>query len=405
MKLSISIVVALLLAAVLPARAQRIPCGPVEPGNIRLDGLLLDWRNAEGVVVGEPGQVVRGKGHWSGPKDLSFEVYCNLEENKTLYLAVRVTDEYFVCTRGRRGNDHLEVALGRGKLLVHPGDLDKVKARLRWKGPGGARVARRIKMAEAMQRRGYSVELKIPLSVVPGYRKGKASLRGGVRVADSDSKAGGRIQTVLGTYTRRPGEFVLAEAASSLGEFLQSRGLGEDQIRWRKGANLAGDKGEEQVVQVGRSLALFGLPEGAYVYIDLPVRSPADIAWVKVKDLDGDGLDELLSRYTQRSENGRRELVAVLRYRQQAGRLEQIMAHEVLKAQGKRRVRNRFSLRPWRKGKRRGADLVFDRARAEGYSEDNYLERPSSDATTILLPWGAEKRRRFRMSGGLLSEQ
>src|SRR5262245_57547534 len=89
---------ALALATTAPARAADIPCGPVEKDVVRVDGLLDDWRDVSGIDIG------------GRDADFSFTVKCNYDE-KTLYLAVDMRDDYLVRSRETRpAEDHVEVA-------------------------------------------------------------------------------------------------------------------------------------------------------------------------------------------------------------------------------------------------------------------------------------------------------
>jgi hypothetical protein len=387
---------ALLLLAT-TARANDIPCALVEKGTIQLDGLLGDWKGVDGVGVDQAANVLRGRSDWSGPEDLSFDVYCN-HDAKNLYLAIDVKDEYFIRTKKARGDDHVVVWLGGRQLVIYPGDLRYIKSKMTWGKRGRVKG---IRMAEAMQRGGYSVELRLPYKRLPGFRKGSPAYRGAVWVADSDSKAKMRTETLMGTAPARRGEFSFAQARANLGLFLRDKGYGMHQVRARYHADVVGDKGVEQVVLVGKTIGIVGdhLPGGSYFFLDLPVRKPRDIYWLKPKDLNGDRKSELVVRYVERSGNGRREIISVFRFND-ANRFVRSFAHEILKGQGKRMIVNRFRFKPWRgRRRKRGVDLIFDRPAARGFTQDNYREAPTTDFFSILLPWGKEKKRHFRFEG------
>ena len=397
-------IIALLFALWAPAaRAEQIPCHPVEQGIIQMDGLLGDWKGASGVAVDQGEQVLKGKGHWGGEQDLSFDVFCN-HSKTTLYLAIRVRDEYFIRTPKGRGDDHVQLHLGKKRLLIYPGDMRKIKSKLQWAGKGRRRgkKARGVQMAEALQRDGYSLEIAMLLSNIPGFAKGAPSFAGSVRVMDSDSKARMRTQTIMSTAPRgRPGRFVFAQATAQLEAFLKARSYKRSQIRARAVVNVVGDKRLETVLLVGKSIAILGdgLPQGGFFYYNLPVRKAKDIYWLKVKDLNGDGKMEMVTRYVERSDNGRRELIAVYRYNE-ANKFLRSFSHEILKGQKKRIILNRYAFKPNKKRKKVvGVDLIFDKPEARGYTKDTYKESPSTDAQSIMLPWGEDKKRHFRFEG------
>lgn len=394
---------ALLLGAA-AAAANEIPCSPVQQGTIHLDGLLGDWKGVDGVGVDQEAQILKGREEWSGPADLSFDVFCNYAD-EGLYLAIHVRDEYFIRNKkAGAGDDHLGVEFAGATLIVYPGNLRDAPARLSW---GRSGKARGVKMAEAMQPGGYSVELFLPWKVVPGYREGAPSLAGAVWVADCDSRAKARTQTLMATApSARQGTFAFAQAKVDLQGFLKDKGYSAGDVRTRVSADVVGDGRLEQVLLVGRTIGVIGegLPGGSYFYLDLPVRSGRDIYWLKAMDLNGDGKAELVTRYTERAGNGRRELLAVYRFNE-AEKFVRWFAHEVLKGQGNRTIVNRFAFKPWKgkkaKGKRKGGgiDIIIDKPVATGFSAQTYQEDPSSDCFSILLPWGEDKKRHFRFDG------
>ncbi len=381
------------------ARAEQIPCHPVERNIIQLDGLLGDWKGASGVGVDEAERVIKGKADWSGEADLSFDVFCN-HTDTAIYLAVRVSDEYFIRTRKGRGDDHVQVTFGKQRLLVYPGDMRKIKGKLIWKG-GKRRRVKGVKMAEALQRNGYSMELAILNSSIPGFRTGAPSFSGSVQVMDSDSKAGMRTQTVMSTAPAGRGRFVFAQAEAQMKAFLKARGYRRSQIRARAVVNVVGDKRLETVVLVGKTIGVLGegLPQGGFFFYNLPVRKGKDVYWLKVMDLNGDGKQEMVTRFVERSGNGRRELIAVYRYTE-TNKFMRSFSHEILKGQKKKIILNRYAFKK-RKKRRKvlGVDLIFDKPQARGFTKETYKEAPSTDAQSIILPWDEEKKRHFRFEG------
>ena len=406
--LIIGATLALWLALPAGAAAQQIPCSPVQRGGITLDGLLGDWKGAKGVGVDDEAQIISGTKDWTGADDLSFDLFCNHTET-TLYLAIMVHDEYFVRSKKGRGDDHIRLRLGRRELRIYPGDLRKIKARLQWRGKGRKRRVNKahVRMAEAMQRDGYSVELALVMDQIPGFRVGSPSFSGSVSVADCDSRAKGRTQTVISTARPGRGSFVFARASAALDGFLKARGFKASQIRFNKVADVVGDKRMERVVLVGRTIGIVGdgLPQGGFFYVDLPPRRAKDVYWLKLVDLNGDGKVELVTRFVQRSKSGRRELIAVYRYND-SNRFMRSFAHEILKGQKKRIILNRYAFKV-RKKRRKvlGVDLVFDKPEARGFTKEAYKEVPATDVQPIMLPWGEEKKRHFRFEGEEYSQQ
>jgi len=410
---------AALAALAAPAHANEIPCSPVETGTIQLDGLLGDWKGVDGVGVDSAAQILKGKDSWSGPSDLSFDVYCN-HDDLGLYLAVNVKDEYFIRTRAAgAGDDHVAVLFGAKQLVIYPGDLREVKAKMTWGKSGKVKGA---KMAEAMQTGGYSIELFLPWKQVPGYKQGAPSFPGAVWVYDSDSKARGKVQTVMGTAASgQRGSFTFAQAKVDLSAFLKDKGFSAKDVRTKINADVVGDGRLEQVVLARGTIGVVGedLPGGSYFYLDLPVKQGKDVYWLKVMDINGDGKGELVTRYAERAGNGRRELIAVYRFND-SNQFVRWFAHEILKGQGERMITNRFTMKPrkgskgkvakGKKGKKgkgktvrtsggSGVDFIFDKPAARGFTEQTFREEASQDCHSILLPWGETKKRQFRFEG------
>ena len=388
----------LFLVCALPgvARAKEVPCAPVERGVIQLDGLLGDWQDVPPVKVDDASQVRSGRAAWSGPSDLSFAVFCN-HDAKALFLALAVKDELFVRTQAAKLDDHVVVRLGGRRLVVFPGDLRKIRARVHWQG--SKKPAKGVAMVEAMQPMGYSLELKIPLAQVPGYRPGIPSVPGGVSVVDSDSRVKKDLTSV---HTTEPGRFVFAQQKSDLAGFLKDKGYRESQIRQRFTVDVAGDRRLEQVILVGNTVGILGdgLPGGAYLYLDLAVQSPKDISSVKLLDLNGDGKAEVVTRHTETGASGKRELLSVFRF-DVTGKFVRPLTHEVSKVQGERWLTNRVTFKARaRRGKTPGGiDVVIDQPKAKGFTAETFKETPATDCQSVLLPWGDEKKRVFRFEG------
>jgi hypothetical protein len=404
-RLALPIAVALLLLAG-PGQvlANEIPCGPVEAGQIQIDGLLSDWKGVNGVGVDSAAQILKGRKDWDGARDLSFDVFCN-HDDKNLFLALNVKDDYFIRSKKRRGDDHVVVLLGRKRLVIFPGDLRRNDARMTW---GKRGKVKGITMVEALQKGGYSLELRLPYKRLPGFRKGSPSYRGAVWVNDSDSRAKMAVQTTMGTASAKRGRFSFAEAQAELGAFLRDKGYKPSQVRFKANADVVGSSGVEQVVLVGRTIGIVGkeLPGGTYFYLDMPVKADKDVYWLKLKDLNGDRKQEIVTRYVERSGNGRREILAVFRFND-SNKFVRSFAHEILKGQGKKLIINRFRFKRRKRRRRKpgGVDLIFDKPVARGFTASNYREVPAEDYFSILLPWGEEKKRHFRFEGEEYSQK
>ncbi|MCA9670639.1 MAG: hypothetical protein KC503_33815 [Myxococcales bacterium] len=398
------LVTAVIVLAVSQAHAGELPCTPVKKGVIQLDGLLGEWHGVTPARASGSAMVVSGRGGWNGDGDLSFTVRCNLTRD-TMYIAINVKDDYFVRANKLSASDHARLHFGGRTLYVYPGDLRRSRAVVSWNARGKRR-ARGVKIAESMQKRGWSVEIALPLRKLPGFRAGSPSMRASVSVADTDHPSAKKPQHVMRAPFSR---ISFAQQRANLLAFLKDKGFRASQIRFKRNANVVGDRRLEQVLLVGRTIGIVGdgLPGGGYFYLNLPVSSGRDVRWIKLVDLNGDGLQEILVQLVERASNGRRELVAIYRYND-SNQFVRPMQVEVLKAQGSRYIKNRFRMLRRRKRKRgqkrRGYDLWFDKPKAGGFDQSSYREAPASDAFPILLPWGETKKRGFRFEGEEFSQ-
>jgi hypothetical protein len=362
------------------ASAADLPCGPAEKDAITLDGLTDDWSDVPGVDAAADG-------------DASFTLKCNTIDDRTLALLIDVHDGYFVRTpRAAPGEDHLELTLGGKKLVIFPGDADKLKDKVT--PPAG------VRLVSALQPKGFAVEMFVPLSSVPGWKKGLPSLALSVKFLDCDSKSALKTEH----QPTLDGHIVFAESDASLDAFLQDRRLTRAQVYWDQPMAL-GKKSGARAVLAGRYLAV--LSDG-FVFLELPFAERKDLHDIKLLDLAGDGREALVMRYAERGGtgaptkgggaagpvSGTREVLAVYRA---AGdeQVARVFACEVGKSAGANRLDNKISF--VKRG--RATDIVIEAGAATGFSQANYHETPAQDMLPILLPWGEERRARYQFSG------
>jgi hypothetical protein len=356
-----------LLGVATAAVATELPCGPVDPGVINLDGLTDDWADVQGVRAGDAA--------------LSFTVKCNLGP-RSIYLLVDVRDDYFARTRQTRpGEDHVELGFGGKKLLVYPGDAAQIHDHVSW----GKKPARAVRSFGALQPRGWAVELELPLGEL-GVRPGTPRIPFSARVADCDSKV--RLKT--DRYAEISGALAFAEAESALDAFLRQQRLSRNAIFFDKMMST-GSGQSARVLLAGRYLVIVS---DGYVYQELPFHDRNDLREARLVDLAGDGRDALVLRYRERADSGSRELIAAYRP-EGADKVVRIFAHEVAKFAGASKLENKVSF------VRRGhaTDLVVEAGPASGFTQASWREAPSRDAIPILLPWADDRKARYQFSG------
>jgi hypothetical protein len=392
---SLGVVLGLLLGPISAALARDIPCGGVEPDVIQIDGLLNDWKDVQGLLTQDPAHIMAGNASkgWDGPEDLSFTTRCNYDD-KRLYLAVDVHDERLVRTRkAQPAEDHVIFTFGGRKLVVWPADLhEEIPRIVKWEGKPLVPKSG-IEVAESLQPKGWSLEVAIPLRLVPGWSPGVAQVRGTVAVADCDSKAPLRMDVMMSTGEGRSGAagaFVFAEGHDLLEAFLDTIHARRSDVQFDKLAQMGGDPGLERVVRVGKIVGVIGKE---YLYFEIPVADPRDVRDFRVLDLGGDGRHSVVIKYIERGSGGSREVLGV--WKIVGPNFRRTFAMEVAKQQGPNQIVNRYQ---W-VARGRAHDLVVEAGSAHGFGADNYREAPAQDMVPILLPWEGPRKQRFRFRG------
>jgi len=381
-------VVLAVLGAPLAAAARDIPCGAVEPDVIQIDGLLNDWKDVPGLYTQDAAHV-RGKS-WDGPDDLSFITRCNYDERR-LYLAIDVHDERLVRTRkAKPQEDHVVILFGAGRrLVIYPADLHADIPRVvKWgsakKTPPG------IEVAEAMQPKGWSVEVAIPWRLVPGWSPGVGQVRGAVAVGDADSRVPLKQDAMMSTAERRIGAFVLGEGDELYKAFLDAIGAKRTDVAFDRMYDMGGDPGLERVVRVGKVVGVIGKD---YLYFEIPVQDVHDLKEFRVLDLAGDGKHSVVVRYVEHGGGGSRDVLAV--WKIVGPTFKRTFACEVAKQIGSSRLENHYAFL----ARGRGHDIVVEAQPSSGLRQDAMTEQPADDMLPILLPWGEQRRARFRFRG------
>lgn len=334
---------------------------------MQIDGLLDDWRGVPTVAVGgDPG----------------VSIACNTE-GKTLLFMINVSDGRFVRTaKGAAGEDHVELVVGGKHLLVYPGDANKIKDRVTL---GGKAVGKTIKSAASLQRGGWAVELGLPLAAI-GLRSLNAALPYHVTVSDCDSLASLKTEQTA----HLEGDLQFADAASSVGAFLDERGLKQSDVWFDKPVRLGG-KSEGRMLGAGKYLAV--ITDG-YVYRELPIADRRDIKEVKLLDLSGDGVESLVVRYIEHgSGTAFRELLAIYRYRSE---VERVFIAEIGRSVDKSVQQSKVG---WMK-RGKATDLVIEAGPAQGFTAETLREWGGEEIVNLAVPWGPpeDKKQRYQFT-------
>lgn len=356
-----------------PAYADSLTCARVAADVVTADGILDDWSGGDATAVG-------GK-----KRDASFTIRCAYDETR-LHLSVEVRDDFLY--RGKKPSakkdDHLMFELkGSGpksdRLVVYPA-TDQVARKRLW---NGRKLPGWLEVEDSQIRRGWAMELSIPMARLRGFEKGVGTVSARVELRDSDyaAKVEGRLSFA--------GQLTLEGADAVYKSFLSTTKLAARHITLDTMANVDDSPGRERII-AGRDI--IGIVGEQFFYMKLPVAAAKDVAKVQVAHLRGDGTKSIITQIRQHGNGGSRDLLIV--WQVSGNQFQQVLAWEIRKEKDGRVLENRWSLAPrgkYRTGRasKRGRDLVLEvsEADAKGWDEDNYFERPAQDAQAILTPW------------------
>ncbi|MCC7534813.1 MAG: hypothetical protein IT379_01295, partial [Deltaproteobacteria bacterium] len=404
-----------LLAAAGSAHAQALRATRVGPQPPRIDGMLRDWRGAPSTSLSTQQAVLEGAAAWRGARDASARVAL-LWDAQTLYVSAEVRDDRFVRTSRPGPREDvlvLTVAVpgegGRPRgtdVWLYAGVPGRSRATLA-AGPTGRRptVVARARIVEAPSEGGYTVEAAVPWSLVGVTDANRSDARAAVRLLDADSEAHPTIETVLGT-ARVDGDLATlpalatgADGGATLEAFLRSRSLSGARAAHDLRGNVSGDARPERVVVVDRFLVVLGpgFRDGrSYYFEDLPVLAASGVRSAALRDVNGDGLAEIVLVLRQQNELGTRDLYRVV---SMSGAEPAIVfeaeVRKELSTGGM--IENRVEMRG------RPLEIVVSLGRSSGVDAATWRESPSTDIEPILLPWGAVRERRYRFDGARFS--
>lgn len=397
------------------AYADTVPIELVARGQnrITMDGILGDWRRfTELVAVDETAQVVTGQGAWSGPADASFG-FAFVRDEHVLYFAAEVRDDQIVRSREHRANDDalivtLSVNASNNRALtyefaVYPGEPGNYGGAVRFRaGRAGAVPGAQVVESPLRGGGGYTIEVSIPWSSLPGLSNALGSLRGRVAYQDSDRHATPAIETLLASGpgdAQHPAQLAPAagtsgaSAADMLAEFQRTHDLVGAEPFMDRSANFAGDAQLERLVVLPHYVLAMGpgIAGGTrYAFFEFPMRSRDDVLEVTARDLTGDGRQELILRLRVENNGMTRELLYV--YGAPSGdHLERLFAQELRRTQGNNDVQNRATYE-------NGGRIRVTFQSAAGFTQANYPRVVENGVNPPLLPWSANRVVVYRWS-------
>jgi hypothetical protein len=373
-------VIALAFALAAPdaaAKVRGLKAG-LAPDDVSIDGETKEWdgewRDLGFVVQGdEPDK-----------SDLGASALVAYDR-EGIYVAAQVNDDKLV-----GGGDHVELVLGvpGGKLqsfLLYPGAPGK---RAEVKAGKSSKVSG-AEIVEAPFAGGWGLEARIPWSAVPQSATVRVGYRGAILVHDAD--AGPRVETSVGTapgrdYASLPPLSTLPEVALG-GGLLREKGLTQAP-KHNLLADVVGDAMKERVLVYGRYVVVLGpgYRDGEqYYFRDLGASAErGDLLVFEVRDLTGDGKDDLLVRKRIRGQHGAVEVLEVLSYHAGEDTPSPVFAQEVRLALEGGEIANDVKV----SGSGSRTRIVVSAGTSEGIDAARFERESNTGANPVLEPWG-----------------
>jgi len=380
------------------ARAEHaLALTPLAGNAIRIDGALGDFRGVRFAEVGDDA-------------DGSLEYALGYDE-QALYVGARVYDDDFVRTAQPSSREDAIVL-----TLVMPRAAGQPQVSEVWLFAGipgrqagsaaigvpGVRpsVSREISLVEGLLagHAGYVLEARVPWGVIPGGREASIA-RGAIRLVDVDGKVGAKATVVASAVSAKasglPHLLMVDGPNAAVQSFFAAKQLAPGSVRFDLTGQVGGDARLDRVVVAGTFVVVAGPglgDHGGYRFMDLSVPSSAGVLAAELRDLTGDGLQELVVRLDQQNEFGRRELLQVIAL--SPGEPRPLFSLELRKQTDRGSVQAVLRFEP---GKPPAIDVRI--GDAKGLDASTYAERPPPGVEPILLPWGPVARRTYRWNG------
>lgn len=357
----------------------------IEAKTVKLDGVPKEWTALSSLAV-----AVKGK-----PQKPDLEAKAGIAyDATTVFLAADVTDDTF-----KPGLDHLVLVLGfpggtSYEVEIFPGEPGKTpgSAKLGGKAITGAKVV------EAPRAGGYSLEATIPWSTFAMASSVRVGLRAGMFVHDAD---GASVDLIAGSasstaYASLPQLATESEQALADG-IIKEKAL-KGAPKYNLLGDVAGDAMKERVLVYDRYLVVLGssFRKGSeYYFSDMGVDSNAGmVPSCELKDVTGDGQQEILIRKRFGSSSKYREVYQVLWFGK-ADVPNPIFTHEVAILTPDGSLENTVSL-PADGAK---TAFKFEPGTATKWNAGNYKEATEGAFDPVLLPWGTIKSQTYKYDG------
>jgi hypothetical protein len=346
------------------ARAQRSGnyCDTLSVGDVSVDGIMDDWREAR--VVKRVGVAPDGR----------VEMRCAWDGQAFAFL-FDIQDDRVIRVKGGT-EDRVTLSLAAdGKpvsITVYPGNA---MAKPKITKPGT------VEVADSLQPKGFSVEVVIPATAIAGFSAATPSVSLAATFFDSDAATGGDTTPL---EIKQPIE--LPDRKDLLDDFLSTVHLKRTDIKLDTLVELEPDrKGKERLVAGG---TVIGVLTDQFAYVTLPAQSASDVKKIELLPLGPGGQQVVSALVRQTGNGGSRDLLML--WTVWSGQLQPLVTIEVRKESGGNLLESTYSIVKG-KGAKKRPELVVTPKPAVGFTAETWNEVPAGDADSILLPWD-EKR-------------
>ena len=388
--LASALLVAGSLVASPASAAKLLDALPLSGQKVRIDGLLREYPGSMDKLT----VALKGKGG-TDPRAAGKIGY----DKKYIYVGMRVYDKKLVRTSGATANeDHAVLTLtvpvpagGTKTSVFHlfPGVRGKAGGVVKRRGGGAVAGA---KLVEAQDKKGLSIEARIPWARVTGASKVRSGLKANLKYVDSDSP--GSVSAIVGT-SRSPVPLLLENEQGLRKNLLDPKSLGLKPARSAYG-NVSGGSKYERVSVYGRYLTIVGFDyrKGKqFFFKDLDVQGAGMVRRLSLVDFDGDGRKEVL--VVRRAGGGTkyREVVWVLKLDKQ-GQAAVVFQHETGISTEDGTIQNKLVIV---KGSKPA--IRIEVGKTTGFDPDSYAEPRQADMPDALMPWKNVGSRTFAWDG------
>jgi hypothetical protein len=388
-----------LFSPLFPLSAQAQPLRvDASAERMRVDGSLSEWKGARFVTLG------------STPSSSLGYAFANADGG--LYVGAEVNDDRLVRTgTPGPGQDALVLTLAmitRGTTLtttevwLHPGEPGESKA-IAAIGGKGAKLSpsSAVKIVEGPNKSGagYVIEAFIPWKAIPGGEIWDGG-RGALRFEDVDGSSSTVESTVKAGKPEQLPRLIVGEGNQDFfGAFAREKNLVGLEPRYDFRGQVYGDKRPERVVLIDRYMVVYGpgYKDGkSYGFLQLPLGLSGGLKSAELRDLTGDGIEELIVVCRQKNDLGVREVW-------QAFALDVANPISMFGFELRKETRSGFVEAKLALEQDRGATtFVVSRGKASGLDAQSFQESSATDIEPILPPWLDVTSRRYRYQKGKL---